>query len=290
MIIRKRENEKNNGLKVLVLALSAMACSLGVCAAQDGLPDQHKELYQAHKTTYRESHKAAALTRTLESLVEKLARLQQQVEMEKQSWQEEKAGLQQTFELLRKEKTLLEKEIRTMKKNKTTQRAERAQWLEEERRYTKVLENCGPALSRGEADLLKWQKRLPPALLALLKKQFNQLNCRHERAVSQRMQLVLNLYGKIEGFQHRAHLVREVLTIKGGRKKEFDVLYLGLAQGFAVSRDNQQAGLGRPDIGTWTWDWRPELIGKIRQSMDYYRHNKTADFVLLPLRIKKELP
>ncbi len=289
-MIRKRENKRDAGIRVLALALSAMACCLGVCAAQEGLPDQHKELYQAHKITYRESHKAVALTRTLESLAEKLARLQQQVEMEKQSWQEEKANLEQTFKLLRKEKTLLEKEIRTTKKNKNTQRAERAQWLEEERRYTKVLGNCGPTLSRAEANLLKWQKRLPPALLLLLKKQFNRLNRSHERSVSQRLQLVLNLYGKIEGFQHRAHLVREVLTIKGGRKKEFDVLYLGLAQGFAVSRDNQQAGLGRPDIGTWNWDWHPELIGKIRLSMDYYRHNKTADFVLLPLRINKELP
>ncbi len=289
-MIRKRENKRDAGIRVLVLALSAMACSLSIYADQDGLPDQHKALYQAHKTTYRESHKAVALTRTLESRAEKLARLQQQVEMEKQSWQEEKAGLEQTFELLRKEKTLLEKEIRTMKKNKNTQRAARAQWLEEERRYTQILENCGPTLSRAEADLLKWQKRLPPALLALLKKQFNQLKRSPKRAVSQRLQLVLSLYGKIEGFQHRMHLVKEVLTVKGGRKKEFDVLYLGLAQGFALNRDHQQAGLGRPDTGTWTWDWRPELIGKIRQSMDYYRHNKTADFVLLPLRIKKELP
>ncbi|MCK5219063.1 hypothetical protein KAR10_06045, partial [bacterium] len=143
MMIRKRENKRYTGLKVLALALSAMACNAGVCAAQDNLPDQHKELYQAHKITYRESHKAAALTRTLESRAEKLARLQQQVEKEKQSWQEEKAKLEQTFKLLRKEKTLLEKEIRTMKKNKNTQRAERAQWLEEERRYTKILGNCG---------------------------------------------------------------------------------------------------------------------------------------------------
>ncbi|MCK4591106.1 MAG: DUF3450 family protein, partial [Candidatus Latescibacteria bacterium] len=131
-----------------------------------------------------------------------------------------------------------------------------------------------------------WRNLWPSSLLTPpLRKAFDQLQKAPEQSVTRRLQVVLSLYGEIERLQYGVHVVKEVLQTSPGRSREMDVIYLGLAQGFAVSVDNQMAGIGRPTANDWRWEWRPEIAAEVRKAIAFYRHEKTADFVHLPLAV-----
>ena len=225
-------------------------------------------------------------TYTLESLVAKWVDLRSEIAEEKGTWKEQKIQLKQERLLLLKEKTLLEEEITQTKAEQTSAEAEQAKLLQDKKTFQKRLDQSLPAITRAEANLKRWQALIPPGLSFPLKKSFDQLPNVSGKSLSQRLQIILGLYGEIERLQHNVHLVKEMLKTDFGMQ-ELEVIYLGLAQGFAVSKDNLKAGIGRPAKEGWIWDWRDNLAPEIRKAMDYYNHEKIADFVHLPLKIEE---
>ena len=95
----------------------------------------------------------------------------------------------------------------------------------------------------------------------------------------------MSLYGEIERLEHNVHVVKEALETNSGKVQEMDVIYLGLTQGFAVSRDNKTAGIGLPGQDGWKWHWRPEIASEVCKAIAFYRREQMADFVHLPLKI-----
>jgi hypothetical protein len=64
-----------------------------------------------------------------------------------------------------------------------------------------------------------------------------------------------------------------------------DVLYLGLARGFAVAVDDSIAAAGSPETTGWRWTWDPELAAAVRRAIRYHRRELPAELVQLPLVI-----
>ncbi len=232
-------------------------------------------------------------TRTLEGLVAKWVDLRREAAGEEQGWQEQKGHLNQEYTLLLKEKELLEEEIVRAEKEKTSQQAERAQLFQDKENFQKALDEVLPALSRAEAILKKWQNFLPPSRFVPLEKTFARLKRADGFSVSRRTQLVLSLWGEIERLQHSVYVDREILETDSGQSREFEVIYLGLAQGYCVSKDGKYAGVGSPtEEGCeslpergWKWRWHPKIAGKVREGIKFYKHEKVAEFVNLPLKI-----
>ena len=123
---------------------------------------------------------------------------------------------------------------------------------------------------------------MPPS-----QKQFDKLEHASKQSVSQRLQLILSLYGEVERLQYTVHVVKEVLNTDSGREQEFDVIYLGLAQGYCVSSDGKVAAVGRPTKDGWDWRWVPEIAPEVREGIEFFRHERIADFVHLPLKVVK---
>jgi len=227
-------------------------------------------------------------TQTLEELVAKWIDLRRELTEEKESWNEQKAQLEQEQALLLKEKETLEKEIAATREELLFTEAERTQMLERKKLLKEALDSCLPALREAEKDLREWQTLLPaPLVTQPLRKAFDQLQNASEQSVTQRLQVILSLYGEIERLQYGIHVVKEVLKTDSGRSREMDVIYLGLAQGFAVSADNQITGIGRSTVNRWKWEWHPEIAAEVRKAIVFHRHEKTADFVHLPLRVRE---
>jgi len=231
---------------------------------------------------------ALATTRTLEKLVSQWVELKQQISEEEQAWKEEAAQLHNERKLLTKEKHVLEAEIAHLRKSKTTHDARRLQLLEAKQKYQAVLEDSLFVLRQAEANLRHWRKRLPPPLLIPLEKYFNQLGDGAEKTVSQRLQTILALYTQIEKYQSSINVGKQVIPINNKESLEFDVLYIGLAQGYCVSQNSRYAGIGRPELTGWEWEWRPELATRIKQSIELYSREKIAAFITLPLRVQKD--
>ena len=227
-----------------------------------------------------------AATSTLEGLVAKWVELRRALTEEAENWEEQRAQLEQERVLLSKAKETLEEEIAARGEEQRSAEAERTRLFERKQVLQASLNSCVPALRRAESDLGGWRSLWPPSLLTPpLRKAFDQLQKASEQSVTRRLQVVLSLYGEIERLQYGVHVVKEVLQTSPGRSREMDVIYLGLAQGFAVSVDNQMAGIGRPTANDWEWEWRSEIAAEVRKAIAFYRHEKTADFVHLPLRV-----
>jgi hypothetical protein len=227
-----------------------------------------------------------AATSTLERLVVKWVELRRALTEEAESWEEQRAQLEQERVLLLKAKETLEQEIAAAGEEQRSAETERARLLAHKEGLEKSLNACLPALRQAEADLRGWRSLWPSSLLTPpLRKAFDQLQKTSEQSVTRRLQVILSLYGEIERLQYGVHVVKEVLKTDASRSREMDVIYLGLAQGFAVSVDNQMAGIGRPTANDWKWEWRPEIAAEVRKAIAFYRHEKTADFVHLPLRV-----
>jgi hypothetical protein len=64
-----------------------------------------------------------------------------------------------------------------------------------------------------------------------------------------------------------------------------DVLYLGLAAGFAVAPDGASAALGQPGESGWTWRAAPagETADAIRRAIAVHRREAPVSLTRLPL-------
>lgn len=229
-----------------------------------------------------------ATTTTLEKLVSQWVELKRQITLEKESWQEDRCQLQNERTLLRQEKKLLQKELKQVNSDSLAKNAQRLQLLEKKRQDQAALAACEPALRKAEAALQQWEKRLPSPLLHPLIKHFNKLRNTSEKSVSQRLQIILALYAQIESYQCSINVGKQVIARDEQHSLEFDVLYLGLAQGFCVSQDGKYAGIGTLEVIGWEWQWRPELAVRIQQCLNLQAREKIAEFVPLPVRIKKD--
>ena len=106
-----------------------------------------------------------------------------------------------------------------------------------------------------------------------------------ERSISKRLQVILALFEEIERIGNGVHLVKETLNVGSGKMQEMDVIYLGLTQAFAVSVDNEAAGISRPVKDGWKWNWHPEIARDVRRAIDSYNSKEMAEFVHLPIEI-----
>ncbi len=231
------------------------------------------------------SEETLPTVRGYEELVSKLVNLRYQLSKEKQGWKEQEAWLKQEKELLLKEKEMLEKEIASAKEEDVSAKIERAALIERKKVLQESLDRSLPAITRAEVDLKRWREFLPVVLAKPLRKAFDELEKGKERSISKRLQVVLSLYEEIERLGNGVHLVKETLVAASGKKREMDVIYLGLTQAFAVSADNKIAGISRPAGNGWKWDWRPEIAGSVRKAIDSCNSREMAEFVHLPVKV-----
>ena len=80
-------------------------------------------------------------------------------------------------------------------------------------------------------------------------------------------------------------MVKEILALPDGSRKEMDVFYLGLARAFSVSLDNGYAAVGKPTAEGWVWEAHPEIADQARRAVAMYRGEYPAEMVNLPFQV-----
>ncbi len=63
-----------------------------------------------------------------------------------------------------------------------------------------------------------------------------------------------------------------------------DVLYLGLACGYAVSTDNSIAAMGSPSGSGWQWTIQPDIAPEVRSLIQIQKKEQPPALVTLPMR------
>jgi len=213
--------------------------------------------------------------------------LRQKIAAEKQDWEAQKVRWNEEISVLEAEKAALTSEIAEARQVTSSVEADRDRLSAEKAAMRRAMEASTPAVDRAEAVLRQWRGRLPAALAAPLGRSFDELpasdDAARQTAVTRRLQRVIALYSQIETIQHGIHVVREIIPLQGGTRREVDVVYIGLARGFAVSGDDRWAAIGTPSDSGWEWSARPELAPAIRKAANVAGNTVPAALVDLPL-------
>ncbi|MEX2579984.1 MAG: DUF3450 family protein [Verrucomicrobiales bacterium] len=68
-----------------------------------------------------------------------------------------------------------------------------------------------------------------------------------------------------------------------GKKREIDVLYLGMTRAFYVDKSGRHGGYGAPSGDGWQWTEDPSLASRVRLAIDVHARSETPRFVSLPV-------
>lgn len=232
----------------------------------------------------------AAPVHDYQALVSEWVDLRLELAAEQREWETTKSRWQDEIELLAKEKAALQAELKQYGELRSSAEDERSRLLEEKRQLEQTVRKLEPVLDRLEADIRSWKRRLPASLKSGPHDVLRDIPATHtetqHRPVTRRLQLVAAFYTQLETLQHRVHVTREMLHGADGRRREVDVIYLGLAQAFAVSPDNRWAAVGRPSGEGWTWTDKPDLSADVRKAVDVFTRREPAALVTLPVQVR----
>jgi hypothetical protein len=225
----------------------------------------------------------------LEGLVGRWVELRQQRAAEKRDWAAQQRKWQEEIRLLTAEQAALEAALKETASTASEAEERRAQLLARETLLDDVQGALLPLVENAEDALRRWSVRVPASLSERLRQALRQLPAdggrKGRETLTRRLQVVIAAYTEIESIQHGIHTVREVIALPGARGREMDVLYLGLARGFAVAPDDSWAAVGAPGSGGWTWAAAPALAPEVRKAVAIFNRQDPAEFVTLPLEV-----
>ena len=234
----------------------------------------------------------AAELQTLDGLVGRWMALRTTLAEETREWEERRRQWEDEISLLEKEAEALQRERVDGDTFASSFETKRAEALARKERMEMELRKLRAGLDRAEADLRRWNGRIPASLRPPLASGFAALPATQKQADKQplvrRAQTVVALYTQIETLQNQFHAVRETLDVEGTRR-QVDALYLGLARAFAVSPGNDWAAVGVPSDSGWAWTPAPGEEDAVRLAINVLNRQATAQWIPLPLQVAKEV-
>ena len=225
----------------------------------------------------------------LDALAGQWVALRSEIAAEKTQAAARDTALRSEIALLETEMAALEKEAAEFDAGASDDQKRRAEQAARVEAIRASIDAGRPALERAESAMRALRSRLPATLLGEARPLFDAIPATAADAAREsdgvRAQRVIALLGHVETLQAGIHSVKETLDTGGGLRRQVDVLYLGLARGFAVASDATWSGVGTPGPSGWTWEARPEIAPEVRAAVDMVARQRTADVVRLPLRV-----
>lgn len=99
---------------------------------------------------------------------------------------------------------------------------------------------------------------------------------------------VLTLAAMLHRLDQQSHALRKRLETPEGDARQVDMLWLGLGQAFAVSRDDRLGARGLRHNNDWEWTWQADWAANIRQAIRVQRGDLSPRWVRLPLALMPE--
>jgi septal ring factor EnvC (AmiA/AmiB activator) len=219
----------------------------------------------------------------LENLVRQWVELRTNISSEQQAWKTQRKQLQQSIALLTRETEELDRILANYRKQQDSQ----SDHVTRQRQRKAILEN---QLARTDAiatnTIHEIQLIIPQIPEPIRSESMRTLLLNDNQATTlQRIQILTAVMGEINHLENQVHCVKELIEINGQRRA-MDVVYLGLARGFAVSDDNSTAAVGMPFPAGWRWQATPNHASTIRKMVDIAKNNITPQLVSIRLNGK----
>lgn len=216
----------------------------------------------------------------LRETISKLVDVQTLESKERLEWQARKAELGNLLALHQKELKLLEEELAKAGKTAPAHEEQTDEIQAEIAALKEARQVAAEAVARNQPRLLALSKRLPAPL---------QLDAGVDLATisawqpgdepREALQAMLAFLDKSEQFNRR--FTRGVEVRDGS---EVEVLYLGLAQAYYLSRKGK-AGVGRPGPEGWRWQSKPEVRDALEEAFAIMDQKLPPASVTFPLQL-----
>ena len=141
-------------------------------------------------------------------------------------------------------------------------------------------------LKRMGESLVQMRPWLPPRLSTALELPYKSL-ANPLLTTGERMQYVSTVLNRCAQFNQTLNGGDEVLTPGGETEpRVMEVVYLGLAEAYALDRVSGNAYLGFPGAQGWVWEAHPELVAPISKLVAVYKDKADPEFVELPASLR----
>ena len=193
----------------------------------------------------------------IDALVKQWSGLQQQQHALNNQWREQQPLLKQQLQLLDAEATRLQALIAANAESQDDVKQQRRSIIEQQQHLEVEQTQLNVLLNRASHQLLTVFHRLPPPLKAQWQETIDQLALT-STTTSDKLTSVIGLLDQFERFNQRIALHQTTMHFddpQSTEKREYlvDQVFLGVAQGWYISRDGQQVGMGYPALSGWVW-------------------------------------
>lgn len=223
---------------------------------------------------------------TLEELVEQWVGLRTQISTEKQAWERQAEQWRRESDLLREEERLLDAQIERTSQFEAEEESRTSGLLARKQDLHKALAGVDAIVDRATTKLSQLLPFVPAALQSSdLKRASRELSLPSpSKSSARRLQLLVGVMSEVELLQNRNHVVRELIDPGAGERREMDVVYLGLARGYAVSHDNMSTAAGIPTESGWRWSTiDPSAGSAIRALVRILNEEQPPAIVTVPM-------
>jgi len=251
--------------------------------------------------------------KTLDKLVFQWSQLEQQHSEIDNRWREEKPVVEQQLRLLKAEKKQLEKLLNEHADASSNVKSERIALLSEQTRMEQLQVTMQTDLLQITDVVLSMYNQLPPPIKAKWKKDILLLTVSNDKKTelltnSERLEKLLTLLESIERFEERPALHQTTMQVKKSPSTntsnnannfieiQVDQVYLGISQGWYLSKDGRYWGSGNSNKQGWQWQHQSDRVNvsDLKNTVKMLTEPATATIVTLPVTLSnsptKQLP
>ncbi|NQZ23495.1 MAG: DUF3450 family protein [Colwellia sp.] len=241
----------------------------------------------------------------LDKLVFQWSKLEQQHSEIDNRWREKKPLIEQQLRLLKEEKLQLQTLLDGHVYASSDVKKKRFDLLAEQTKMEQLQELMKADLMKISATVLAMHNRLPPPIkekwnsnIALLTGA-NTVESSGLLTNSERLEKLLMMLENIERFEERPALHQtsmKVKKIRGINNKnqddsvmeiQVDQVYLGVSQGWYLSKNSQYWGFGNSTPTGWQWSHQSSEVSvdELRKTVKMLKEPATATIVTLPVKL-----
>lgn len=215
--------------------------------------------------------------------VDRLVRLRQEIHREKVEWEAQQQTLGQRVRLLQREKEMLRQRIAETDRVMDEAGEELVELERRRERQERALANAARALDKFDDELATARAAVPNGLDEDL-----QIDRPASDRVVVRLRNALAWAEGVHRLDQEIHHHRQLMDVPEVGRLQLDLLYLGLSQAYAVSRDDRVAGHGVWNGSQWSWSWDPAWAPVVRAAVQIHEGQQAPRWLHLPIKIVGE--
>lgn len=196
----------------------------------------------------------------------------------KSDWNWQQSLMQSTLDGLKLRLSQLEATRDELAAKSSTERRETAELEERLAAMNTSVAEAERYLVALDATLIRLRAWLPPRLSAALELPYRSLAA-PELPLGERMQHTMAILNRCQLFDRSVSAGEEIVVPEGSDKKLMEVVYWGLAQGYALDRTSGTAYVGRPGGQGWAWVAAPEAAPAIAKLLAVARDEREPELV-----------